>query len=308
MEDYMKKITFIMVPIFFLVISQMCFSDIFISYKSGTCMVDIKGNGTWQDAVIDMELNSSSIIKTGPDGELEIEIESDTILIGKNSLVNINGMIGKIGEKKKIGWLKSVSKYAKSIGKGEEGHTRTALTGVRGKKSEGNEFEWFDDFEESEDPEGEFQVGKAYFEEGKYTKAIPIFTEIIDKEETGPFKYEIAFYLGVSLFNNLRYREALLYLGESLADKSAYYYGPTLLHYSITHYFLKNYEKAIEGFKLYTEYFAGGELTPYAVFMLGKCYKDIGRPEDARQYFMEIERRYKNTELYQDALDEIESL
>jgi len=308
MEDYMKKITFIMVSIFFFTISQMCFSDIFISYKSGTCMVDINGNGSWQDAVIDMELNSSSIIKTGIDGELEIEIESDTILIGKNSLVSINGMIGKIGEKKKIGWLESVLKYTKSIGKGEEGHTSTALAGVRGEKREGDELEWFDDFEESEDPEGEYQVAKAYFEEGKYTKAIPIFTEIIDKDETGPFKYEIAFYLGVSLFNNLRYREALLYLEESLADKSATYYGPALLHYSITHYFLKNYEKAIEGFRLYTDNFTGGDLRPYAVFMLGKCYKDIGRPEDARQYFIEIERRYKNTELYQDALDEIKSL
>jgi len=306
MESDMNKILFFVLTILFVSSTLLGFSDIFITYKSGECKVDIEGNGEWIEAAIDMELYSSSVIKTGPDGELEIEVDEETVSIGRNSIMELNDLLERVGEKKKTGWLKNISKYAKSIGKGDETYASTALAGVRGDDTGGEELEWFEDIEEGVIKE--YQTGKKHFEEGNYTKAIQVFTDIIDTEETVSFRDEVAFYLGVSLFNNLRYAEALPYLNESIANKRTYFYELALIHYSITNYFLKNYTRAIEGFNTYTEGFAEGYLKPYAVFMLGKCYKAVGKKEEARGYFTEVKEKYKDTDVYYDALTELRAL
>ncbi len=84
-------------------------------------------NGDWHDADVGMELNASSLVKTGSDGVLEIE-----------------------------------------VGEGAQ----------------------------------------VLFHEGLYGKTIPIFSEIISSEDDEMVRAEIAYYLGVSLFHNLRYQEA----------------------------------------------------------------------------------------------------
>jgi tetratricopeptide (TPR) repeat protein len=303
----MKKIIYIIFPFVLLVISQLCVADIFITYLSGECEIDLYGTGRWQGGAIDMELKNESIIRTGPDAVMEIEIEGSIISFGANSFIRITDVSLKLGERKKIGWLKDISKYAKSMGRGKEAYAETSLAGIRGEKKDVEDIEWFEEFEE-EDKNSDFQKAQLLFHEGKYTRAIPIFELLIAADEPGLSHNEIAYYLGISLFHSLRYQEALSYLDMSLSDRDAYFYEPALLHYGIAHYLLKNYGEAIEAYTRYTGEFPRGSLLPFALYMLGKCYKETGDIERARSCFLQIRDQYVTSEVYRDALREIESL
>lgn len=293
-----------MITTFFASVSSLSAQEVIITYESGKCEVDLYGSGKWVDVSVDMELESKSIIRTGDNGELELIIDNNTVSIGQNRQIMIDDLLNKINEKKKIRWLKKATKYTKAIGIRDDSYSRTALAGVRGEKSEEEELEWFDDFGE----EREFQSGKELFEEGKFTEAINIFSKIIAEEGIETEGGEVAYYLGISLFNSLRYKDAIPYLVESLKDKSAPYYESALMNYAFTQYFLGDYNNAIEGFNNYIKDFGEGDLKPYALLMLGKCYKDIGKKVDALIYFTKIEKEYKNTDVYIDAIEEMKGL
>ena len=304
----MKKKLLVIYSIILLFTSQICISDIFVTYISGECKVDINGNGTWEEAVIDMKLKDTSVIKTDSAGLIEIQIDDDLFSFGQNSVVRLKDVLLRMGEKKKLGWLKTVSKFTKIVGRGDETYVKTATAGVRGEDTGVGELEWFEEIDEEGVEQLKFQDAKSLFHDGQYAKAIPLFTELITDVEIGSFRNEISYYLGTSLFHNLQYQKALNYLAESITDKNTYYYETALIHYAITHYLLKNYAEAIISFNLYSEDFSRGKLLPFAIFMLGKCYKDLGNREKARAYFLEVSRNYKESELYKDALNEINSL
>ncbi len=107
------------------------------------------------------------------------------------------------------------------------------------------------------------------------------------------------------MFNNMQYEGSVYYLEESLKDKEAYYYEIALLNVSFANYFLKDYPKAIEGFKKYTVEFSNGEFEPHVLLMLGKSHKAVGEAEKAKSYFGEIVNKYKDTEVYTDAVNEM---
>lgn len=304
----MKRGMFFLSLILFASSALLGFCDVFITYMSGDCQIDRDGKGKWKNAIIDMELNENSVIKTGADGEIEIEVDGETVSIGKSRVMAMKELLNTIEEKKKLGWLKNISLYVKKVGEDKDISSRTAVAGVRGEKPGEEDGQWEVEWiEVSEEEEQDFQKGKAYFDNGEYVKAIPIFVDIVNGEE-GFLREEASFYLGVSLFNTLRYREAQAYLSEALLDKRTYYYEMALVHYSISHYLLGNFEEAIKGLKIYTEDFTQGSLRPYAVFMLGKCYKEMGKREEALAYFSEVKEKYSDTDVYHDALVEIGEL
>jgi TolA-binding protein len=257
-----------------------------------------------------MMLADNSVLKTGADGACELNIDDETVNIGSSRYVRIKDILEKLGQKKKISWIKKVSKYTKTLAKSDKSHARTALAGVRGERTDSGEIEWFEDMEEDEynTLEKLFQEGRVHFENGDYSLAIPIFYEIIENEEGEPFKNEVSFYLGISLFNNLQYGEALPFLEKSTSNKGFYYYEPAVFHHAFTEYFLRNYEGAIDGFKLYDKDFPNGELRSYALYMLGKCYSDVGNKDQSRKYYTEVLNLYPNTEIYEEASSELAGL
>ena len=304
----MKNRLAVYVLILFFALCQLGFAGIYVSYKSGSCQVDLKGDGKWKEAVIDMELGMSSVLRTGRDGELEMTIEQDTVSIGRESLVKVKDLSARLGEKKKVGVIGNVLKYTKLSSKGGASPGTTAIAGVRALKATGEEIEWFEEGETGTDVTVRLEEGKVLFLEGMYARAIHVLSGIVDSGEAAPIKGEVSFYLGTSLFHSLRYSEALTYLSQSLGDREAYYYDSALVHYSLTQFFLKNYQKAIEGFKLYSDSFPQGEMKPYAVFMIGKSYKESGDRQQAEMYFAEIQEKYRDSEVYDSALEEIKGL
>ena len=71
---------------------------------------------------------------------------------------------------------------------------------------------------------------------------------------------------------------------------------------------LNSNQGAIEGFNTYAEEFNEGDFRPHALLMLVKSHKALGETEKARSYFGEIEKKYRNTEIYSDAADEMKTL
>jgi TolA-binding protein len=299
----MRKVLVVCGLLIVVCISPLAASEMYVTYIIGGCMIDLEGNGNWANPLIDMELTENSIVRTDSNGEMELEIEGSTVSIGPNSYTKISDLLEKVGEKRKMRWLKKATKYAKVVGKSDERYGETALTGVRGDKSEEEELEWVVDFEEDE-----YRRGKELFEEGSYTAAIDIFENVIEEDGIDTKRGEVSYYLGVSLFNSLRYEEALPYLSASIKDKDASFYESALMNYAFTQYFLRNYKEAIEGFASYTEQFDKGDFVPYAFLMLGKCYKEMGLKKEAKAYFIRIEQEFGDFDVYEDALNEMKGL
>jgi TolA-binding protein len=299
----MKKVLLLGGLLFVLCISPLAASEIYVTYIIGDCMVDLEGDGNWQDPLIEMELTKNSIVRTDFNGEIELKIEGSAVSIGPNTFMKVSDLLDRVGEKRKMRWLKKATKYAKVVGKSDERWAETALAGVRGDKAEEEELEWVVDFEEDE-----YMRAKELFEEGSYTSAIKIFEKVIEEDGIDTRGGEAAYFLGVSLFNSLRYRDALPYLVASIKDKGTPFYESALMNYAFTQYFLKNYREAIEGFTSYTEEFSEGDFVPYAFLMLGKCYKDMGLKREARVYFTRIEQEFSDSDVYMDAVEEMSGL
>jgi TolA-binding protein len=299
----MRKVLVVCGLLIVVCISPLAASEMYVTYIIGGCMIDLEGNGNWANPLIDMELTENSIMRTDSNGEMELEIEGSTVSIGPNSYTKISDLLEKVGEKRKMRWLKKATRYAKVVRKGDERWGETVLTGVRGDKTEEEELEWIVDFEEDE-----YQQGKELFEEGSYTAAIDIFEKVIEEDGIDTKGGEVAYYLGVSLFNSLRYEEALPYLSASIKDKDASFYESALMNYAFTLYFLTNYREAIKSFTSYTKEFGEGDSVSYALLMLGKCYKELGLEREAMAFFTRIEQEFSDSDVYEDAIDEMKGL
>jgi len=298
-----KKLLLVLINVLCFSITGLYASRIYVTYITGDCAVDLYGSSRWQDAMVDMDLTEASVVKTGCEGEMEIEIDGNTVSIGPNSTVAMKSLLESIEEKRKLKWLRKATRYTKTVKKDEEEWADMALAGVRGEKAKTDDLEWIEDFEEEE-----LARGRELFEEGQYRESIAIFQAVIEGDGIGAEGGEAAYYLGASLFNSIRYKEALPYLIESTRDKDAAFYESALMNYSFAQYFLRNFREAIEGFSLYVTDCSEGEFVPYALLMLGKCYKDMGMKKEARVYFTRIERDYKDSDVYMNAVEEMKNL
>jgi TolA-binding protein len=283
-------------------------SDVIIVYKSGECSVDVSGNGNWREAVINMELDSQSIIRTGIDGVVELDMNGELISIGSNRLKSVGDLSGKVKEKKKVGWLKGLKRYTKTIGSGDDKYTETALAGVRGAPSSEEELEWFDESDFDISMDESYQQGLSYFANGEYSRAISLLNEVIEDQGIDAYEGGAAFHLGLSLFNVMRFEEAVPYLKASTSSVNSELFNVALMHLSVSHYFLKNYPEAIEGLTAITGETVEGELKPYALLMLGKCLKEVGERERAEGYFLQVRNDYQGTELSEAAVQELGEL
>ena len=299
----MKKLSILLCLVLFLPAVSLVASEIVVVYTSGGCDVDLHGNGTWRRAEIDMDLLEESVLRTARGGELELDIDGNTISIGPDRTVAVKALLPGLTEKKKFKWLKKATRYTRAVGKDDDQWSETALAGVRGEKVAGEDLEWVVDFEDEE-----LARGKALFQEGDYSEAAGIFRGIIDEKGIGTEDGEAAYYLGFSLFSSLRYEDALPYLTESVSYRDADFYESALMTYSFDQYFLRNYREALEGFTAYTDNFTDSELVPYALLMLGKCYKDMGLKEQARRYFTRVKDDFRGSDVYMDAVEELGDL
>jgi TolA-binding protein len=105
----------------------------------------------------------------------------------------------------------------------------------------------------------------------------------------------------------MRFNESVRYLTVSLSNESFEYYDVALMHLSVCRYFLRDYTDAIEGFLFFTES-GESELKPYALLMLGKCYREKGEAGEAERYFTKVIDEYGETEFSDTASLELQSL
>jgi tetratricopeptide (TPR) repeat protein len=299
----MKKlfVVFFLLPLF--PVACLFASGIVVTYTSGSCDVDLYGNNMWRDVSVEMVLTSDSIVRTQTGGELELEINGSRISIGPGRTVAVRSLMNGVAEQNKFKWLKKAIRYAKAFGKDDDEWSETALAGVRGDKVDAEDLEWVVDFEDEE-----FARGRALFNEGRHKDAISIFDKITEQKGIGVENGEAAYYLGFSLFSTLRYEDALPYLAESISHTNRDFYESALMTYSFDQYFLGNYKEALEGFFSYINTFTDGELVPYALLMLGKCYKDMGQKDEARVYFMRVRDEFWDSDVYMDAVGEMKGL
>ena len=303
----MKKTStiFLFLFVLFFFISHGTFADLSVIYLSGDCAVDLHGNGEWTEVFIDMDLNERSVVRTGPDGMMELLVDDSIISIGAGSELSVSDLKGRMQDKRKRGWMKSISKYTLSFGKGDERYGKTALAGIRGEKQDESSIEWF---EESEDTTADLERAKGLVSEGRYREAIPILEDLVAYEEQGPFRSEAGYFLGIAMYQNFQYREADTHLTNAITQKDAYYYESALMHYAILHYLLNDYDRTISALSRYTKEFPHGDLIPFALFMLGKSYRETGNTAKAKSYFLEVRDKYADSEVYSDAVEEIASL
>ena len=304
----MKAILTSLLTVLFISVSTAGLSEITVTYISGKSSIDMLGNGKWQETALDMELKEDSIIKTEREAVFEIDIDGEQIAVGENTTIKISEIRANLKEKKKMGWLSNMqSVFSKKIKEGDD-QTQSTLAGVRGAMEDEGELTWVDDledFEEEEAPETLFNEGKELYMEGKYSQAFTIFKDSIEDERLTYLQEEIAFYLGSTMFTRLQYKGSLPYLEMSINDNKAYYYEHALMTLSFARFFVKDYQNAIVSFNAYLDDFNDGGFVPHALLMLGKSHKALGENNKARGYFSDIENKYKDSEVYNNAVNEM---
>jgi TolA-binding protein len=284
------------------------FSDIFIVFSSGTSSVDLFGNGNWTDAEVDTELRMQSVIRTGPDGAVEIDLDGDLLSIGADRYTTVGELLGKVEQKKKVGFLKGLMKYTKQMGSASDKYTETALAGVRGSAQNEDDLEWYDESDFESGLEDSFAEGMSHFNRGEYTATIEVFDSLIEEYGENALEGEVVYHLGLSLFHVMRFDESARYLTISIRDESREFYDVALMHLSVTRYFLQDYSEAIDGFMFFAEGSGESELKPYALLMLGKCYRQRGEVDEAKHYFTVVRNEYGGTEFSDTASEELQSL
>lgn len=307
----MRRFLPLMVTGMLLCIAFAGFSDILIMYTSGESSVDLFGDGNWKDAEVDMELKMQTAIRTGSDGAVEIDLDGELVSIGANRYASVGELLGKIEQKKRVGFLKGLKKYTSQMGSGGEEYTEMALAGVRGAAQDEAELEWFDesDFEsEGLSLKDGYNEGMQHYNRGEYTAAIDIFSALADEYGADALGGELAYHLGLSLFHVMRFDEAARYLETAIQDKNTSFYGVALMHLSVSRYFMRDYTEAIEGFVFLTEGSNAEEMRPYALLMLGKCYREKGEPDTANGYFTMVKNDYGGTEFSDTADEELRSM
>ncbi len=308
-EAVVKKILFFTPMLLLLFMPFIAFSDVAILYRSGECSVDLRGNGNWEKALIDMQLMDRSVVRTGKNSSLEIDVNGDVVSIGSNKTVKIGDLFGKVQTKKKQKWLKGLKKYTMNIGGKGSGQSDTALAGVRGALADEDELEWFDE----EDEEGTnlasaYQQGMDLFDNGEFTRAIDVFRNVMDAYGGDAMDGAVAFHMGVALFNVMRFNEAVGYLETGMKHSDSEFYDLALIHLALSQYLIQEYDESIEGLTAFLQKSSSEQLRPYALLMLGKNYKELGNKKEARRYFSEVTRRYQDTELAQEAGQEMQGL
>ncbi len=285
------------------------FSGAVILYRSGECSVDLQGSGNWEKALIDMQLMDRSIIRTGENSSLELDVNGDVISIGSSKTLLVKDLFGTVQTRKKQKWLKGLKKYTMNIGGKGSGQSDTALAGVRGALADKDELEWFDE----EDEEGAklasaYQQGMVLFGNGEFTRAIDTFRSVMDTHGEDTLDGAVAIHMGIALFNVMRFDEAVGYLQTGIKHSDSEFYDIALIHLALSQYFIHDYNNSIEGLTAFLQKSNSEQLKPYALFMLGKNYKEMGNKNEARRYFSEVNRRYSNSELAQEAGQEMEDL
>jgi tetratricopeptide (TPR) repeat protein len=303
----MRKIGLIAAVLMLVSSNLMLCADIVVDYKSGECTVDLDGKGEWREAILEMRLSENSIIKTGKSGTLEIMVAGERVAIGSETTIRVSSIVENLNARDEMTWFQKLSDRFSSMMGSKDGITETKTGGVRGALEGEEEITWMGDMGE-EDAGSELELGKEQYESGNYGEAISIFKKLIQGDKSSFLHGELAFYLGASLFNSVQYDEALPYLKESIRDRSAYYRESALMYYSFSCFFTGQYDKAIDGFITYREEFEDGELIPYAILMLGKSYKAVGNSHRSVAYFREIEEKYSDSEVYLDAVSELQGL
>jgi TolA-binding protein len=295
----------------FICISVVGLSEITVTYKNGESSIDMLGSGEWQEAALDMELKEESIIKTEKEALLEIAIDGAQIVVGESTTIKISEIRANLTEKKNMGWLSNMqSVFSKKIREGDD-QTQSTLAGVRGGMDDKEELPWVDDmedFEEEKTPETLFNEGKELYMEGKYSQAFSIFKDLIEDKRLAYLQEEIAFYLGSTMFNRLQYKESLPYLEMSINDHETYYYEHALMTLAFARFFVMDYRNAIVSFNTYLDDFSEGDFIPIALLMLGKSHKVLGENKKALGYFNVIVNEYKDSEVYNNAVNEMKEL
>jgi TolA-binding protein len=308
----MRRLLPLFLSCIFCTIALPVFSDILVIYRSGECSVDLYGTGNWKDAEVDMELEMQSVIRTAADGSVEIDLDGEIISIGGDRFTSVGELLGKVEQRKKVGFLKGLKKYTRQMGAGEGAYTDTALAGVRGASRDEEELEWFDD----EDAESEttglengYSRGMAHFDRGEYTAAAEVFENLVDAYGADALDGAVSYHLGISLFHVMRFDEAAEYLEMSIQERDPPFYDVALMHLAVSRYFLHDYNSAIIDFLYFTaKEENGNEMRPYALLMIGKCYKEQGYAKQAAGFFTEVKDRYRGTEFSDAAEEELSAL
>jgi TolA-binding protein len=279
-----------------------------VLYRSGSVDIDRWGTGDWLPVKVDMEISDDAVIRTGPDSLVEIELDGELVSIGEDRTVAVRELAGRVEKKKKTGLLQSLKRYGSSLFAGSDSSSQTTLTGVRGEEAGETGVEWFEEEELDQSLEHRYVRALARYEAGEYAEAEEELTGLV--EQYGPDAHDgrVAYLLGLSLFQVMRFEEATRWLRESTSEYKNELYGMALMHYALSQYFLEKHREAVDGFQRLLREENNRELHPYALFMLGKCYAEMGESRQAERFFREVQQDQPGSELAADASSELQAM
>lgn len=265
---------------------------------SGEVSIDAFGTGDFIEAEVEDPLYEQSVLVTGSESEVEIELNDETIIIPADVEVLIETVLSTQTKKKKIGWLASAFSTIKRILGPKEEEEEEKVLGGRAAEADSTEPIWLLG---EEDDNALFQQAQEFIDEGRYTEALERLDGIFfipDEALPG----EVAFLKGHAYYSLGLFDVSIQAFGEALKEIENFgmdiqyidFHSLLLFELGSSCYMTEKFEEAEAALTRAIED-EDSELAPYALLMLVMNMHDSGKVHDARGMAEQAMNTYRGT-------------
>ncbi|MFH1825635.1 MAG: tetratricopeptide repeat protein [Candidatus Firestonebacteria bacterium] len=141
----------------------------------------------------------------------------------------------------------------------------------------------------------QYKIGKKYFDDKIYDKALEELTRVIINYPESPSVSLTQFFIGESYYKLGKYEEALSSYNRFVSNFSENeFVVDALFHSATSNYNLKKYEDAANSYKEIIKKFPSSEFTSAAVFNMALAYKKANKLDDSASTYLDFYNKYPN--------------
>ena len=95
--------------------------------------MDVRGDGRWKKAAVDMRVDESSVIKTGKNSKVELMVDGERVAIGSETVIKVSSIIENLKARDKMSWFQKVSERFASVIGSRDDKTEMVVLNLEGR-------------------------------------------------------------------------------------------------------------------------------------------------------------------------------
>jgi len=272
---------------------------------SGTVLIDAFGKGAFITPLQGDVLYSTTVIKTGADGNAVLDLQGKRQQLAPGATVKIRDLLASGTKKGALGWFQALGNLFKSFSEASQKKEDEVVLGSRAanvaEQQGGNEVEW--EVEETDAAKILPDV-RAHIEKQSYNEALADLARV-DSPSDPALAWEVSFWKGFAFYQTEDYGDAAANLSAAWQTMQTVESPPgnprlrQILRFQLgASWFLLGQEKS--SIPLFEAYLAEGpadEYEPYAYLFLAKALNATGDSKRAKSVAGDAAKKYKGTDI-----------